>query len=275
MRRAFDSVERRIAEIAAETSYMENQMDVDQRKVKVVSNELLGLKAKFYRKKVKMQKELDGLKLQCMDSEEIKNLSKATIKAEASLDYSKRPGTRRKSKEKKLKQKIDGIHFGELDDDNWTMGQLRYQRALWKRIQDATGIDDVDELVAGFTKIENRRAKWVHEATSLVQQIQTEELRSRQLEIEKAKQVAEQTKALQSWRQTQIRQIKQDLMQQSNVLNAADKVTGAWIVYRDRFVVALILSLPLTACSAQQTQARRSISTDLFYVPAAVHSRAV
>merc|ERR1712228_671147 len=33
-------------------------------------------------------------------------------------------------------------------------------------------------------------------------------------------------KALQSWRQTQIRQIKKDLLQQSNVLSAADKLAA-------------------------------------------------
>ena len=226
MRRAFASVEKRIAEIADETTNMEEQIDGDKRKVNVVSTELLGVKDKFDRKKVQMQRELNDLKLQCMDSDEIKSLSEATVKAEAALAYSKRPGVRRKSKEKKLKKKLNGIQFGALDGDNWKMGQIRYQRELWARIHKATGIDDVDELVASFTDIENRRAKWVHDATSLVQLIQGEELKSRQLEAEKAKQVAAQTEALKSWRQTQIRQIKQDLLQLSNVLDSADKVLG-------------------------------------------------
>lgn len=168
--RAFAELEKDLEAQRIEVEKNNQLMEADFKAKDQAELAIANTKKEFVKKQQKLQKQMQELEL------------KAKINIESSLDdqiaaaIGQRANKKRskdKPRSEKLKSKLKTAVFDKIhtEEDKRKMKNYGYYTNMWSKIKEETQVEEIDELVMVFLRLEQQKMTRVKEANHLVNQI--------------------------------------------------------------------------------------------------------
>lgn len=207
--RAFAELEKDLAAQRADVEKNNQLMETDFKAKEQAEAAIANTKKEFVKKQEKLREQMRQLE------------NKAKVNVETSLDDQiaaaigqrvKKKRNKDKPRSEKLKSKLKNAVFDKIhtEEDKRKMQNFGYYTNMWNSIREQTGVEEIDELVMVFLRLEQQKMTRVKEANHLVNQIRALKAQEKEMKEEREAFIRENEERM-ARRKAYIRSLEKDI----------------------------------------------------------------